>query len=410
MRHLNAMRAKELVDRYGTPLYVYDQEIITANYHRIHKAFADLYGNFKVCYAVKANNNLAILSLLKKLGAGFDCSSKGEIYLAQKTGSDFMIYTGNYNSDEELAYALGQNVHILNLDDIKILDRVEKINAPQALFFRVNSEDHLLEPNASPAEKESKFGIPRNKIIQSFQKASALGVTQFGLHMMGRFQCLEPHYFIYITDELMQMAVMIKRKTDIDIAYIDIGGGFGIPYRADEKKLDIEMTASGVTDVIKGYVGKYDLIKPTLIIEPGRYIVGDAGYLLGKVHHIKDGSKRKFVGTDIGMNVIPRISLFDCHNRVTVFNNSIKREMVTLCGQICMDRDVICKDQELPVCHVGDIIMLQDAGAYGYCHSSQFNTRERPAEVLLHKNKSHLIRKREDLSEFDRLINVPDHL
>jgi len=409
MNNLNDKQAKELVDQYGTPLYVYDQEKIVANYHRIHHAFAALYEDFKLCYAIKANNNLAILSLLKRMGAGFDCSSMGEIYLAKKTDSDFIIYTGSYNTDEELRYAVHHNVHILNLDDISILDRVKKIKVPQTVFFRVNPGYSLLDKGISLAGKESKFGTTKDKIVQVFENAVALGVAQFGLHMMGGFQCLDPLYFENVAEELMQLTLMIKQKTGIDLSYIDIGGGFGIPYQADEKELDIDITARKVTDVIRKYVNQYGLLKPTLVIEPGRYIIGNAGYLLGRVHHIKDGYK-KFIGTDISMNAIPRISLFDCYNRVNVFNNSIKREKVTLCGQICMDMDVICIDQELPVLYVGDIILLRDAGAYGFCHSSQFNTRERPAEVLLNKNKSYLIRQRESITEFDRLVDVPGYL
>lgn len=401
----------KLVKKYDTPLYVYDQEKIVFNYKKIYDAFSSQYHDFRICYAVKVNNNLAILALLKKIGCGFDCSSMGEIYLAKKAGADFIIYTGNYNSEEELKYAIQNNVDVINLDDISLLEKLERIKIPDIISFRVNpgfcSKDTLFHL----AGKESKFGISKNNVLNAYREAQNLGIKKFGIHMMIGSCCLSPSYFEVITRELMKLTVSIKKELNIDMDFIDIGGGFGIPYTEKEAELNIDAAAKKVTNLIKEYVKINNLKSPTLVIEPGRYITGNAGCLIGKVQSIKK-SYKKFVGIDASINSILRIPLFRAQHKISVLNKSEmeKKEIVTLCGQICWDGDIIRKDIELPILKEKDIIIIHDTGAYGFCHSNQFNTRRRPAEILVAGDKLYIIRKREKLAEFDRLVEIPEHL
>ena len=408
---IGEVKIEKLVEKYGTPLYVYDGQKIKENYNKIHNAFSSRYKKFKLCYSVKVNNNLSLLKLLKNLGADFDCSSIGEIYLAKKAGGEFLIYTGNYNSTEELKYAIKSKVDIINLDDISLLKKLKKIEIPDKISFRINLQIRLKNSHFVLCGRESKFGIIEKDILPAYRKVKDLGIKVVGIHAMCGSNILDSGYFEIITKRLMEIVYFIKKKVGIEIDFIDIGGGFGIPYNRNENELDIELTAQKVVNVIEHYTKKYKLKKPTLIIEPGRYIMGNAGFLLGKVHVIKN-SYKKFVGTDISINSILRVPLFRTQHRMSVEQRkkSKKKEKVSIVGQICWNGDVIAKDVILPVMNVGDIIIIHDVGAYGFCHSNQFNTRRRPAEVLVIKRNHYLIREREEINEFDRLVKIPPPL
>lgn len=410
---LGGIEINKLVKKYGTPLYVYDSKNILLSYKKVYNSFFSKYDKFQLCYSIKVNNNLAILKYIHNLGAGFDCSSKPEIYLAKKTGKPFISYVGNYNSDEELKYALDKTVDNFILDDISILNRLEKfnINEKTSFGFRINTDLNIKNDSVIQLSGlSSKFGINEKDIIFAYKRLKDIGVKRFSIHMMIGSNITNSLYFKEITEKLMKFIKMIKKNLNIEIDFIDIGGGFGITYNNEGTDLNIEKTSKEVIDVIKKYVQKYNLKKPVLIIEPGRYILGHSGYLLGKIHSIKKGVE-KYVGTDISINSIMRIPLFKAIHRVSVHrqnNSQSKIEKVTLCGQICWDGDILRKDTKLPILKIGDIIVLHDVGAYGFCHSNQFNTRERPAEVLIYNNKDFLIRDRETINEFDRLVNIPN--
>lgn len=412
---IGSIEIYKLVQKYGTPLYVYDSKNISLNYKKIYNSFLSKYNKLQLCYSVKVNNNLAILKYIHNLGAGFDCSSKGEIYLAKKTGKAFISYVGNYNSNEELKYALDKTVDNFILDDISILDRLKNfdINKKTSFGFRINADLDIKDDSGIQLSgPNSKFGISEKHIIAAYKKLKNLGVQKFSIHMMIGSNIVNPFYFKAVAEKLMTIIKIIKENLNIEIDFIDIGGGFGIAYNDKSKDLNIERTAKEVTDTIKKYVKKYNLKEPILIIEPGRYILGHSGYLLGKIHSIKKEVK-KYVGTDISINSILRIPLFKAQHEVSVHrlnNLQNKTERVNLCGQICWDGDILRKDIKLPILNIGDIIVLHDVGAYGFCHSNQFNTRTRPTEILISNGKSYLIRERERLTEFDRLVKIPDFL
>lgn len=404
-------RIKPLLDEFGSPLYVYDEQKISDNFNTIYKAFAQRYDRFKLCYAIKANANLAILRLLRTLGAHFDCSSMGDIYLARKVDATFIIYSGNYNSDEELRYALDNHVDVINLDNTTLLDRLASIYIPDTISFRVNPGLDLPGAQYALSGKNSKFGIHPDAVIDAYKSALKLGVKKFGIHLMTGSNVLDTSYFSIITEFIMEMVVQIKRKLNINMDFVDIGGGFGIPYSPEDQKLDIQAIAENVTDIIKRYVNEHNLNAPALIIEPGRYIMGNAGYLLGTVQDIKQ-SYKKFIGTDISMNTVLRIPLFKAHHEITIIQRkpSNGTENVTICGQMCCENDIIRRDIEVPPCSPGDIIVMHDIGAYGFAHSTQFNMRLRPAEAMISNGTPHLIRERETLAECDRLTKIPSHL
>ncbi|OGQ05344.1 MAG: diaminopimelate decarboxylase [Deltaproteobacteria bacterium RIFCSPLOWO2_12_FULL_44_12] len=398
--------AEELAKTYGTPLYVYEANRIRDNYRRLQKAFQTRWPQFKIYYAVKSNTNPAIIRLLMEEGAGCDCASANEIRLATKLGAkgEEILFSGNNLNEEDFAEGAKAKA-LFNLDDLSLLDRLLKHGKPEVLSFRVNPAIGKSNVHDSDvmAGKQAKFGIPWEKAEEAYAKAVDAGIKRFGVHMMTGSCVTEPDYFAEITTKLLDCVGPIAKSLNIKFEFIDIGGGFGIPYTPDEKPLDIEKTATLVTKVFKEKVAQYQLGEPQLVVEPGRYLVGDAGFVIGRVHAIKE-SYKKFVGTDIGMNILARPVLYGAYHGIFVDKKSEARnpksEIVTITGQACENADAWAKDRELPKIEVGDLIVVENAGAYGYVMSYPYNGRLRAAEVLVDQGKHKLIRRRETFEDW----------
>lgn len=397
----------ELAKEYGTPLYVYSKTRIIENYRKLSGAFLKRYKKFRLHYAVKANSNLAILKVLRGVGAGADCASPAEIFIALRAGfkPEDILYSGNYNSDEELEYACRKKVKI-NLDDVPFVDRIMELHReknvplPLVICFRLDAGtgkgkfDGLITSGAN-----AKFGIGREGIIEAYEKARGYGFKRFGIHMMSGSCILDEKHFEGATDKMFGTARMISEKVGIAFDFIDIGGGFGITYEPGEKPLDIDRLAAAITGKFKEKARKYNLGEPFLYIEPGRFIVGDAGILLTKVNSIKE-AHRIFVGVDAGMNTLIRPALYGAYHRICVGNKLGKRNYrkVDIVGQICENTDYLARDRLMPRLEKNDILAVLNAGAYCFSMSSQYNGRPRPAEVLL-GSKVTVIRKRETFKD-----------
>lgn len=395
----------ELARQYDTPLYVYSENRIRENYRRAFNAFKRYYKNFRLFYSIKANNNLAILNILKQEGAGFDASSPAEIQLALKTGinPNEILYSGVYHRNDELEFALKKKV-LINLDGVSEIKRLIKIGAPNFISFRIN-------PGISGgsikglefAGPDAKFGIEEEKALEAYKIAKEAGIERFGIHMMTGSCVLDHNYFAAVASKLLDIAGKIRKRLGIIFDIIDIGGGLGVPYREGEKELDIEKAAKLVTDVFKKKIKENDLGDPMLIIEPGRYIVCDSGILLTKVHSIKDARKR-FIGVDAGMNTLLRPMLYHAYHKILVANklNEKEEEKVNVVGPICENTDQIARDRPLPHIEEGDLLAILNAGAYGFCMSSQYNSRPKAAEVMVNNGKARLIRRREGFEDIVR--------
>jgi len=410
--YLGGADLEALAQRYGTPLYVTDEPRIRHNYRMFRNAFLKRWKRFKLFYAVKANNNLAVLNIMRQEGAGADCSCVPELQLAAlaKFKRKDMLYTGNYNSDDELDYASQLGVTI-NLDDIRILDRLAKFGVPETLCFRINPGvvkggfDKLVF-----AGPDAKFGITEEVAKKAYAKAKRLGVKRFGIHMMAGSSVLNVGYFGQATDRLFQIADSISRSAKIEFDFVNIGGGFGVPYKPGEKDLDIDRVAAEVTDRFKERFERHGH-RPYLYAEPGRYLVCDSTVLLSRVHSTKITGK-KFVGIDAGMNTLLRPALYGSYHQMYVVGklNSRKSEKVNIVGQVCENTDVLAKDREMPPIEREDLIAILNAGAYGFSMSSNYNTRPRAAEVMVNRGKDSLIREREDITDIvDRQI-IPGRL
>ncbi len=403
-----------IAGQYGTPTYVYDEQMIRENFRRANKAFTKYYPDFRFFYAVKACNNPAIANILRQEGAGVDAASVNEILLAGHIGlgGEDVMFSGNFLSDDDIRRGLDSGV-IFNLDDPSILPRVLKIGKPEIMSFRVNpgygrSNVGEFVTNAGP---NAKFGVHPDQVMDAYRAARDAGIKRFGVHMMPGSCITDPDYFEFITKLLMDIIGKAGRELKINFEFIDLGGGLGIPYRTDEHELDIDKAARLVAETFKAKIDEYGLKPPRLMMEPARYFVGNAGWIIGRVHSIKD-SYKKIIGTDIGMNTLARPAMYDAYHRIYVNGKEgDPRAPLGLCGQLCENTDYWVKDRELPsTIEEGDLVIVENAGAYGYAMSYQYNGRLRPAEVLVNGADHCLIRKREDFADMIRETSVPDYL
>ena len=404
----------ELASSFGTPAYITDEQRVRHNCRRLIAAFGKSYKKFRLNYAVKANNNLAILNIARQEGAGADCSCIEELTLATLAGfgSEQLLYSGNYNSDYELAQGIESSAAV-NLDDATLLPRLLKHGKPEVLSFRVNPGVGKGQyPGLVFGGENTKFGVEEAEIVQAYAKAKESGIKRFGIHMMTGSNVLNLDYFVSVTRKLFEIAGKISREVGLTFEFVDIGGGFGVPYRPDERPLDIETLGSCVSTLFKEFVERKEIGDPYLMIEPGRFVVSDSTVLLGRVHHIKRVGTKVFVGTDIGMNTILRPALYGAYHHIYVANRPLAKpeSVVTVSGQVCENTDVLAKDRPLPHMEIGDVIVVMNAGAYGYALSSQYNSRPRAAEVLVNGSQAETIRERETVIDLMSRQRVPMRL
>lgn len=405
MQKIANIDIKNLANNYGTPLYVYDKSKLEENYLRLSNAFTKHYKKTKIHFSVKANSNIHVLRVFKNLGAGADCSSPIEYKVARLAGFEDknILYTGNYELPEDFSDVAFSDDSKINLDDITSFNRLKKVNLPKRISFRINpGVGRGGFEGITTAGTEAKFGIPYEKAIDAYKLAQDNGIERFGIHMMTGSNNLEPYFFAEIVDKLMMISGDIFSKLGKIPEYVDIGGGFGIPYTDDEDELNIERTGQMVTEVFIEKCKKYGFGEPELVLEPGRYLAANAGYLISKVTAIKN-SYKTFVGLDSGMNTLIRPALYGAFHRTEVYGKPEKTQVVNLCGQICENSDIFAKNVNFPKVEEGDIVTFRDAGAYGYVMSSNYNNRLRPAEVLVENSEITLIKKRETFEDYLKL-------
>lgn len=407
--------AVELSQKYDTPLYVIDEERIRDNFRRVYGAFSAQYNDFKIFYACKANTNLAVMRILEQEGSGIDAVSPGEIYTSLLAGFDpeRILYTGNNVNDEELKFAVDSGV-IINLDSISALKRLSKLTDPEKvkISFRVN-------PKVGAGHHEhcitggdlSKFGVMEEEAAEVYSLAQDLGFTPIGIHTHIGSGILDPEPFMLAVKTLMDVAGRVKDETSIKFEFIDFGGGLGIPYTPEESKLDIETFSKEITDLYKDKLNEYNLGKPTMCIEPGRYIVGDASILLTKVNTIKQ-SYRKFAGVDAGFNTLLRPSMYGSYHHIVVANkpNAENTQNIDIAGNVCESGDLFARDRPMPEIEEGNILAIFNAGAYAFSMSSQYNSRPKTMEVLVNNGESEVVRERETFADVLANQNVPVRL
>jgi diaminopimelate decarboxylase len=409
---IGGIPASELAEHYGTPLYAYDGNQIYNNYRRLEKAVRKFFADFQIFYAIKACSNLAIANILTSAGAGIDAASPNEIRLASilRVPPLKMMFSGNNLSDADLDFAFKTGATI-NLDDASYLPRLLRIGVPPILSFRINPGHIEVSSNSSQLEfsgPQAKFGLHPDTVPYAYHEAKLCGVKRFGVHMMPYSNVLEPSTFAAAALALSRIVLPVVDELDIDLEFLDIGGGFGIPYSRAIDPLDLERTFSLLRQVLSAEFARYHRALPRLYLEPARYLVGDSGYLIGRILAKKD-TYQTIIGTDISMNTFVRTVLYrDSHHLTVDGRDPGITKMVAIAGQICENTDLWEKKRALPAAvSVGDLLIVHDVGAYGYGMSYQYNGRLRPAEVLIHEGEHRLIRRAETFEDMIRGMEIP---
>lgn len=388
-----------IAETYGTPTYVYSKATIERHW----KAYDDALSGHDhlVCYAVKANSNLAVLNVMARLGSGFDIVSKGELQRVLSAGGDAskIVFSGVGKSTEDLHFALDQDIKCFNIESEQELERINSIalekNKIATVSFRVNPDvDAKTHPYISTGLKDNKFGIPIDDAPRIYQKAdamSAINVIGIDCHIGSQLTELSP-----FVDALDRVLILVKqlKNMGIIIHHLDLGGGLGICYDNEKPPLPAEW-ASALKEQLSSFEGE-------IIIEPGRSIVGNAGILLTRVEYLKLSEHKNFAVIDAAMNDLMRPALYAAWQKIEEIDKSLEREQHTydVVGPICETGDFLGKDRALNIAQ-GDLLCVRSAGAYGFSMSSNYNSRPRTAEIMVDDHQHHIVRERET---FDDLI------
>ncbi|MEM1606901.1 MAG: diaminopimelate decarboxylase [Candidatus Bathyarchaeia archaeon] len=412
--HVDGVPVTELTDKFDTPLYVLIENRIRENFRELKNTLLKHHSRVRIYYSAKANTSLAVLKILKSEGAYLDAVSPGEVFLALKAGfePEKILFTGTSVRDDEIKFLVDSGV-VINIDSLSQLRRLLKFNVPEILSFRVNPEigaghhEHVIT-----AGRGSKFGIWEKDILEAYKMALNAGVRRFGIHMHIGSGILSVEPFLLAAEKLLNIADQIHRSLGITFEFIDFGGGLGVPYKPEEKPLDVEMFADKMLGLFKRKVEEYRLGEPFFCIEPGRYIVCDAGILLTRVNTVKVTPFKKFIGVDAGFNLLIRPVMYGAYHHVIVANNLNEegREIYDIAGPLCESGDILARDRLLPEIREGDLLAILNAGAYGFVMSSQYNSRPRCAEVLVKDGKYAVIRERERFEDLMRGQHLPDWL
>jgi diaminopimelate decarboxylase len=401
--YFDGVSAVELAEAFDTPLYVVSENRIRNNYKRLHDALTRNYGKIRVYYAAKANSNLAVLKILETEGACLDAVSPGEVFMALTTGFTpaRILFTGTSVRNDELKFLADSNITV-NVDSLSQLDRLLKITVPEVLSVRVNPEigaghhDHCIT-----AGKNTKFGLWETDALKAYQQAKNAGIERFGIHMHVGSGVLNVEPFLLALDKLLSVAKKVREEVGVSFEFVDMGGGIGLPYKPEDKPLDLSLFSEKVLSLFKSRIDEYDLGEPFFCVEPGRYLVCDASILLTAVNTVKVTPFKKFVGVDAGFNTLVRPTMYGSYHHVLVANklDAPEEETYDVAGPVCESGDVLAKDRRLPKVEEGDLLAVLNAGAYGYAMSSQYNARPRAAEVLVKDGKCAVTRERETLDD-----------
>ncbi len=395
------VKVNDIVSEVGTPVYVYSKNHFVSQFEKLDRTFKR---NHIICFAVKANSNLAVIKTFAELGAGADIVSKGELFRALKAGIEpsKIVFSGVAKTKDEIEYALENGILMFNVeseDELLNINAAAKEKGRKApISFRVNPDvDPKTHPYISTGLKKNKFGVPYDKALELYLKAKELeNIEIVGVQFHIGSQLLDT---MPIYDASVRIAKLIKglQGEGIEISIADVGGGVGIVYNEDEdKEPSIETYAEQVEKAFNGLGIK-------LVFEPGRFLVGNGGILVSRVVYHKSNGAKNFMIVDAGMNDLLRPSLYNAYHEIKPLvkkgNKKLKCDIV---GPICETGDFFARDYEIDDVKNGDCIVVFSAGAYGFTMSSNYNSRPRPAEVLVEGDRFRVVRARETLEDLIR--------
>lgn len=389
--------AIDVAEEFGTPCYVYSKNSIQTNFNR----FKDAFGKRKnlVCYAVKANSNIAVIKILADLGSGFDIVSGGELSRVLAAGGDpsKVVFSGVGKTHDEINYALDHKIKCFNVESESELHRISDIarglNVEANISLRVNPDvDAKTHPYISTGLKENKFGVDVDDAMRLYRMASGLpNVSPTGIdcHIGSQLTDISP-----MRDAALKMVELTDAliAENIEIDHIDFGGGLGIQYQKEtpmHQELFVKMLLESMGER-----------EQEILVEPGRSIVGNSGVLLTKVEYLKHGSNKNFVVVDAAMNDLARPSLYNAYHHIdnVIQKEEEKPKRYDIVGPICETGDFLGKDRNLSV-NEGDVLAIHSVGAYGMTMSSNYNSRRRASEILIDDSNAHVIRRRESVED-----------
>lgn len=397
--YLGGVSAERLAGEFGTPLFVIEEDIIRRQYRSIFEGIP--YRPLTVFYACKANWNVQVMRMLREEGAHLDACSPGDVHLAFTAGytPDQILYTGYAVSDKELGFILEHNLS-LNVDSLSQLTRYAKLGGRGKIGIRINTGVragfHIHVTSATPT---SKFGLHLTQLDEAKSLAAAHGLTIAGLHTHLGSDILQDEPFLKALDVLLMAAEQFE-----NLEYIDLGGGLGVPFGPDDKPFDMSAYGELLNERLSEWCRQHGR-SLTLYMEPGEYMTAQSAYLLTRVVDIKpsvaygDGKTPTFVGTDSSFNHVFATAIYDAYHKIHIADRATEAsgEHVHICGNLMQAGDILARDRPLPVLHEGDLLVMENCGAYAMCRASRFNARPLPAEVMVRDGQARLVRRRETL-------------
>jgi len=396
--HAEDVAIEKIAKEAGTPCYIYSHKTLKRRYTAFDEAFKSV--PHLICYSVKANSNIAVLNTFVKQGSGFDIVSGGELFRSLKSGADpkKIVYSGVGKKEDEIEYALKTGILMFNVEspeELRVINKIAgRLKKKAGFAIRVNPNvNPRTHPYISTGLKKNKFGIEARHAIQEYvyAKNNLKNLIPIGIdcHIGSQLTQISP-----FVDALKKTKDIIKtlRIEGIEVKYLDIGGGLGITYK-DEDAPHPSKYGKAVVDETKG-------LGVTLIFEPGRVMVGNAGILVAKVLYTKQGTEKNFIIVDAAMNDLARPSLYGSYHAIKAVRKNYTKEIkADVVGPICESGDFFAKDRELPEFKAGDLMAIMSAGAYGFSMSSNYNSRPRVSEVMVKGNKFNIIRQRESYKD-----------
>ncbi len=396
-----------LAEAHGTPAYVYSKRAIVERFHAYEDALAGL--PHRICYSVKANSNLAILSTLAAEGAGFDIVSGGELYRVLNSGgkASSVVFSGVGKTEAEIVYALTEGIHSFNIESAAELNLISRLavslDRTASIALRVNPDvNAITHPYISTGLREHKFGIDINVAEDLYIRASRLpGIAAEGVSCHIGSQLLDAGPLLDAADKVIAL-IGALRSRGVAISYLDLGGGLGVSYRSNERP-------AAAAEFIAALRPKIEPLGLTLMLEPGRSIVAESGVLLTRVLLVKQNGKKTFVIVDAAMNDLIRPALYQAHHEIVPVNQPQTNDVITadIVGPVCETGDFFARNRSIPPVKPGDLLAIRTAGAYGFVLSSNYNSRPRPCELLIDGSQIHIARKRETYADLTRGESAP---
>lgn len=403
--HAESVSLAQIAEHYGTPCFVYSRAALTEAYRSFDAAFAA--HDHLICYAVKANSSLAILNLFARLSSGFDIVSGGELARVLAAGGDpaKVVFSGVGKSSEDIRTALNAGILCFNVESAAELERINRIageiGKTASVSLRVNPDvDAKTHPYIATGLRQNKFGVAYSAAVALYRHAAQLKhvrITGIDCHIGSQLTEISP--FVAALDKVLALIDQLEQE-DIPVKHLDLGGGLGIRYQAEEHPPSVNEYASAL-------LRRLGNRKQKLLFEPGRLLTGNAGVLLTRIEYLKTGEEKNFAIIDAAMNDLMRPALYDAWHDIVAVNASTAPEQTwEIVGPVCETGDFLGRERRLRI-QEGDLLAIMSAGAYGMSMSSNYNTRPRAAEVMIDGEKTHLIRKREtigDLYAHDMLL------